>query len=137
MKVQNISNTQQNINFQGNVIIVNDLSAIPSKLVRKSAQTLKTMVADKNYDLLIKQNHEQKTVSIIAQNPKYCGNPLKPHVETIINQNKDLYEKAAKNSMDKFEALPQSLPKRAWNKVKELYFKFEDEYYEMLEDLLG
>lgn len=137
MKTQNISNTPQNTNFQGNVIIVNDLSAVPTKLVRRSADKLKTMIADKNCDLFIRQNHSQHSISIIAQNPKYHGNFKKPHKETIIDQNSYFYEEAALNSIKEYEKLPLSLSEKIGKLFKKLQTKIQFEYDEFIKDLLG
>ncbi len=67
--MQAISNSN-NQTFQGRVAIVGDLSAQPTKLVRKTAEDLKTRFKNTDYDLFIKQDYKNNRLELIVAREK-------------------------------------------------------------------
>ena len=67
--MQAISNSN-NQTFQGRVAIVGDLSAQPTKLVRKTAEDLKTRFKNTDYDLFIKQDYKNNRLELIVARGK-------------------------------------------------------------------
>lgn len=103
MQVNNISNTNKQ-NFNGKVVIINDLSTVPTSYVRKNADKLKSLVQELPFDLFIKQNHKEDTVSIIAQKEKdFIKNNAK-YVKISFDKNEDLYGSSAENAVKIYEA---------------------------------
>ena len=78
MQVQKINNqSQNNTNFQGKIFVEPDLSYEPCKFVRRHFDTMQKLIADKPYDLFIKQDHAEKTVSIINELTNVFINEIK------------------------------------------------------------
>lgn len=67
--MQAISNSN-NQTFRGRVAIVGDLSAQPTKLVRKTAEDLKTRFKNTDYDLFIKQDYKNNRLELIVAREK-------------------------------------------------------------------
>lgn len=112
MQIQAVSTIQSNNqNFQGKVNIVNDLSYLPCKYVRNAYDSISKMVEDKPFDIFIRQNHKDKSLSFIAKRPEHVGLKRRPLVEYSIsnasemdNKEKttDLYIAVAKKSIDEY-----------------------------------
>ena len=119
MNIPAITNTQQQ-NFKGNINIVNDLSYLPCKYVRQAYDSMAEMIKDKPFDLFIRQNHKEKSLSFIAKKVEHLGKIHKPFVETVLldastldkgASTKDIYTAMAKKSIDDYEVLSEALPK--------------------------
>lgn len=121
MQVQTISNTKSNNqNFQGNVVIVNELSYNPCKYVRKAMGAMQEMIKDKPYDLFIKQHYKENEVSLTAQDSiNYLKNKgLKSEAFVSSGENitdefyKVMSELVIKDMDSKLAAQPASLAQR-------------------------
>lgn len=139
MQVQSVSNINSQNNFTGRVIIVDELSAIPNKMVRKSAEKLKQMVADKSYDLFIRENPAEHTVSVIAQKEKDFGkaNKLQGHVlvsKTVDEDIPDVYELAAEHAFSDYENKLESMPENFKEKCKNFFKKAGKKFLEVMQD---
>lgn len=135
MQVQNISNSQINTqtNFQGRVIIDGELSALPAKLVRKSAQTLKDIIADKPYDLFIRQNHREGRILITAQKEKdyIRGKGLK--ADALMDKNVDLYKECAEYVVKEQDLKLKYNPTFA-QKCKRFFNKLGNRFMDIVQD---
>lgn len=129
MQIQNISNSQQNTqNFQGKINITpGDLSYLPAKYVRKSYNAMQEQIKNKPFDLFIKQNHQERNVSIMAQKESDALKKNALRTEHFVSDEADLYESVAKLVVREHEEKLQSQPKtfsekiqsfaaKAWNK---------------------
>ena len=113
MQVQTISISQPNKqSFQGNINIVNDLSYNPCKYVRKAYNSIAEIIKDKPYDLFIKQNYKEDSLSFIAKKPKHLGKINKPFMENIIidastmdngSDKVDLYTAVARETINTYD----------------------------------
>lgn len=118
MQVQNISSHHNKTSFNGTInIIPGDLSYYPARCVRKAYASIKKLINDKPFDLFIRQNHEDGSVSIIAQKARPFWRKNKPSVESSIadvahkdigtcigdRDVVDLYIAVAKNTVLKYE----------------------------------
>ncbi len=121
MQVQTISNTKpDNKSFQGNVIIVNELSYNPCRYVRKAMGAMQEMIKDKPYDLFIKQHYKENEVSLTAQDSinylRNKGLKSEAFVSSGANINDEFYkvmsEFVIKDMDDKLAARPVSLAHR-------------------------
>lgn len=126
MQVQNISNQQPNQNFQGGVSIVGQLSALPCKNVIEIAPKLKSLLFDKPFDLFIRENYTDETISFIVQKAKHFGKKNKPIAEYRIDKT-PRYNKAAKNDDEMYYTIAKmavddyekfKLPKSFFDKCK-------------------
>lgn len=131
MQVNNISNTTQQ-NFNGKVVIINDLSAIPTSYVRKNADKLKSLVQDLPFDLFIKQNHKEETVSIIAQKEKDFRNNIAKYVKISFGKNEDLYRSSAKNAIIMYQA--GNIKPTFGEKVKKIFNNLGKKLYKIMTD---
>ncbi len=135
MQVQKINNqNQNNTNFQGKVFVEPDLSYYPCKFVRKHLDTMKKMIADKPYDLFIKQNHGQNTVSIIAQKEKDLGKRKAPRHVVLMEQNIEFYDIAAQNAIEEFDKKLANLPPTFKEKVGKFFNKLGQKFMEIMQD---
>ena len=122
MQVQNISNVKSsNQNFQGKInIIPGDLSYLPAQYVRKAYNAMETQIKDKPFDLFIKQNHQDRSVSIIAQKE---GDALKKNAlrtEQILSDDADIYESVANLVIHEHEEKLAKQPKTFKEKLQNL-----------------
>lgn len=135
MQVQKINNqNQNNTNFQGKVFVAPDLSYYPCKFVRKHLDTMNKMIADKPYDLFIKQNHGQNTVSIIAQKEKDLGKRKAPRHIVLMEQNIEFYDIAAQNAIEEFDKKLANLPPTFKEKVGKFFNKLGRKFMEIMQD---
>lgn len=113
MQIPAISNVQSNKqSFQGNIHIVNDLSYLPCKYVRQAYDSIAELIKDKPFDIFIRQNHRENSLSFIAKKSKHLGNLNKPFSENIISNastmdkgeyTKYLYTAVAKVTIENYE----------------------------------
>lgn len=135
MQVQKINNqNQNNTNFQGKVFVATDLSYYPCKFVRKHLDTMNKMIADKPYDLFIKQNHANKTVSIIAQKEKDLGKRKAPSHVVLMEQNIEFYDIAAQNAIEEFDKKLANLPPTFKEKVGKFFNKLGQKFMKIMQD---
>ena len=142
MQVTAISISQSNQqNFQGKINIVNDLSYLPCKYVRKAYSSMEEMIKDKPFDLFIRQNHQNKSISIIAKKPGHLGKINKPFTESIItnastmdegNDTVDLYTSVARETIKTYDkAFPQI---STGQKIKNFFNKLSDKFLNTFQD---
>ena len=107
MRVEKMNSSQfTSTNFNGKTnIIPGDLSYEPAKYLGKAYKSIENMIKDKNFDLFIKQNHQQNTVSIIARQGK-----KRMFLEAVIPKDADIYEDTAKEVIQSYEDLQKSKP---------------------------
>lgn len=124
MQVNNISNTNQQ-NFKGKIVIIDDLSAVPANYVRQHAKQLKSLVKELPFDLFIKQNHKEGTVSVIAQKEKDFIKNNKKYVKITFDKNDDCYYKSAENAVKFYQTRNKksSFSERIKRKIKNLIEK--------------
>lgn len=135
MQVQKINNqNQNNTNFQGKVFVEPDLSYYPCKFVRKHLDTMQKMIADKPYDLFIKQNHGQNTVSIIAQKEKDLGKRKALRHIVLMEQNIEFYDIAAQNAIEEFDKKLANLPPTFKEKAGKIFNKLGQKFMEIMQD---
>lgn len=142
MQVTAISNSQPNKqNFQGNVNIINDLSYLPCKYVRKAYSAMEEMIKDKPFDLFIRQNHKEQSISIIAKKPEHLGKINKPFMETIItnastmdngNDTVDLYTAVAKETINTYNKAFPTIP--TGEKIKKFLNKLGNKFVKIFQD---
>ncbi len=135
MQVQKINNQSlNNTNFQGKIFIDPDLSYEPCKFVRQHFETMKKMIADKPYDLFIKQNHAEKTVSIIAQKEKDLGKYNANKNIVVMSQNLEFYDVAAQNAIEEFDKKLANLPPTFKEKTTKFFNKLGKKFMEIIQD---
>lgn len=134
--MQTISNSKQN--FQGRVAIVGDLSAIPSKAVRQAAPNLKKLLADKPFDLFIKENYNYNCIDFIVQKPQNFGRKTPDYIYIIPKKNKESlkdpkkYYETAENAITNHE---RRLGNNSFSaKVKKLFKNLGQKFKEALQD---
>lgn len=114
MQIQSIDKSQHynNMAFQGNVNIVNDLSYLPCKYVRKSYDSIVKMMEDKPFDLFIKQEHKTGNLHFIAKKPEHVFKKDAPCINSIIGDasrmddgesTKDLYVAVARDAVNGYD----------------------------------
>lgn len=132
-KVAN-NNVQSNTNFNGKLIVEPDLSYYPCKFVRRHYETMQRLIAEKPYDLFIKQNHGEDTVSIIAQKEKDLikNKPLRH--EVIMSKNLEFYDVAADSAIKEFDKKLASLPPTFKEKAKSFFDKFGKKLMQVMQD---
>ena len=142
MQVQTISNSQPNKqSFQGNINIVNDLSYNPCKYVRKAYNSIAEIIKDKPYDLFIKQNYKEDSLSFIAKKPKHLGKINKPKEKSVIidasrmdqgQDTTDLYIAVAKETANMYDkAFPELSAKE---KCKKFFNKLLNKFVNAFQD---
>lgn len=125
MQIQHITNnsTKNKQNFQGKVFVDPDLSYYPCRFVRKHLKTMQNMVAEKPYDLFIKQNHANDTVNLIMQREKDYGKKNAVNTVVTIHKNLEFYDVAAKYAIEEFDTKLKNLPQTFTEKSKEFLNK--------------
>lgn len=135
MQVQKINNQSQNkTNFQGKIFVDPDLSYEPCKFVRQHFETMKNMIADKPYDLFIKQDHAEKTVSIIAQKETDLGKRKANKHIVKMSQNLEFYDIAAQNVIEEFDKKLANLPPTFTEKTRKFFNKLGRKFMEIMQD---
>lgn len=130
MLIQNKTNSNTFPAFGGKVMIMpGDLSYKPAKYARKAYNTMTSMVKDKPYNLYIRQNHEENTISVIAQKEKDLLKNRGIKTEGIFSASSDLYKEAASGAVTSYEKLSdnttKSFMKRIINYFGKTEFKFK------------
>lgn len=131
MQINNFSNTNQQ-NFNGKVVIIDDLSAVPASFVRKNAVKLKKLVNELPFDLFIKQNHKDDTVSIIAQKEKDFRKNNAKYVKISFNKNADLYDKSAEKAVKFYQAY--NIKPTFVEKLKKIFNNLGEKLYKIMTD---
>lgn len=142
MQIQTISNSQPNkLSFQGNVNIVNDLSYLPCKYVRQSYDSMVELIKDKPFDLFIKQNHQDKSLSFIAKKAEHLGKIKKPFMENVIldastmdngSDTIDLYTAVAKETINTYDKAFPTLT--TGEKIKKVLNKIGNQFIDIFQD---
>ena len=117
MQIQNISNQPK---FKGNVILVGEFSAVPTKLIRKSASKLAKIIDKKPYDLFLEQNHARGIVTVSAQREKDYMNNKGLKSVVMMKDNEDFYEHCA-NYVVKEQDLKLKYNQTTGEKIKNFY----------------
>ena len=119
MQVSAISQSQQQNkhSFQGRVDIVNDLSYLPCKYVRKAYDSMSKMIEDKPFDLFIFQDYKLGNLKFVAQKTEHLGKKNKPLIKYQIgnaqyadngHNTSDLYISVAKHTIEDYsKAYPE------------------------------
>lgn len=134
MKIQNISNSQQNTNFQGNLILKGEFGTIATKHIREAVPQLRKIIDKEPFDLFIQQHQRGENVlEVFAQNfVDHLNNKNNKKVSAFVSETGDMIS-AADNVVSGYKNDIQS--KKLWERIKAAYFKFEDYYFEMLDDI--
>lgn len=134
MQVPKISNQEQKQNFQGNVFVDPDLSYYPCKFVRKHYAKLKEMISEKPYDLFIRQNHKENTVSIIAQREQDLlkRKPLR-HI-VLMDKNLEFYDLAAKYAIEEYDKKLMNLAPTFKEKCNKFFNKLGKKFMTIMQD---
>lgn len=129
MKIQNNKNNQS---FNGRVAIDGELSALPCKHVRRISSNLKTIMAEKPFDLFIKEDHKNDTILFIAQKTKDFGKTDKPKFQNTLSKDlnyyseeaaDDIYLATAKDTIDCYEEMNAKQQKTMFSKFKNVINK--------------
>lgn len=112
MNIQQITNAQ---NFEGKLIILNDLSQKPYASINKVKDNLQKQIQPKKYDLYIGQDYSANKIRIAASHfrPSYIKGAL-AHEELPITAKSSRYLYAAKNAIDKHEKALSDTEQKNW-----------------------
>lgn len=101
MNIQQITNSQ---NFEGKLVILNNLSCKPHANINKVKNNLQKQIESKKYNLYIEQDYSANKIRIAASyyEPRYIQGVL-IHEEVPITANHSRYIYAAKDAIDKRE----------------------------------
>ena len=137
--MQAISNSN-NQTFQGRVAIVGDLSAQPTKLVRKTAEDLKTRFKNTDYDLFIKQDYKNNRLELIVARGKDFEKTNKIRGKATISTletNPDVLDTASdyarvnyENHVDAKKIIKPDFKE----KIKEFFKKLGNKLFEIITD---
>ncbi len=130
MQVQNISNQP---NFKGNIILVGEFSAVPTKLIRNAVPKLKELMEKKPYDLFIEQHRSKGVVSVYAQKEKdFMKNKgLKSLV--MMKDSEDFYEKCAEYVIKEQDKKILANPTTG-QKIKNFFDKISTKFVSVMQD---
>ncbi len=136
MQVQKISNnnSQNTTGFQGKVFVDQDLSYYPCKFVRKHLETMKKMIAEKPYDLFIKQDHPNNTVNLIAQREIDLGRRNAVRHIVVMDKNLEFYDVAAQYAIEEFDKKLSTLPPTFKEKSKIFFNKLGRRFMQIMQD---
>lgn len=118
MNIQQITNAQ---NFEGKLIILNDLSQKPYASINKVKDNLQKQIQPKKYDLYIGQDYSANKIRIAASHfrPSYIKGAL-AHEELPITAKSSRYLYAAKDAIDKHEKALSETEQEKWEqRIKE------------------
>lgn len=127
MQVQKIANNnaQSNTNFNGKLFIEPDLSYYPCKFVRQHYNKMQNLIADKPFDLFIRQNHKQGTVNVIAQKEMDALNKNSHKHVVTMKKDLDCYDVAAESAIEGYEktlaSRPKSFKERLANLINKIF----------------
>ncbi len=126
MQIQNLLNTNRT-SFEGGIKISGELSKIPANQVKTTIPKLKTLFANKNFDLFIKEDFEANQVILMVQKPKHFAKYDKPYIKYSISsyandKDSELYYFVAKHAAERYEKLLKK--NRLAAKCKEFFNRF-------------
>ena len=139
MQIQPISNSSNNNQtFQGKISIENELSYLPSRLVRQAYNNMSEMLKNKEYDLFIRQVYPENKIEMTVQREQDLikGKKLYSRVYIANNENvkKNLYESVTEylvNDMDKKLA---NRPKTFKEKCLNVFDKLSQKFIKIMQD---
>ena len=101
MNIQKITNSQ---NFEGKLVILNDLSCKPYANINKVKTNIQKQIETKKYNLYIGQDYSANKIRIAVSyyEPRYIQGVL-THEELPITAKSSRYIYATKNAIDKYE----------------------------------
>ena len=125
MRVNNITCSQyKSPEFKGKIdIIPGGLSYEPAKYLRKSYEAISELIKDKPYNLYIRQNYKENTVSVIAQREKDFMKNRGTRTEGVFSAADDLYKEAALGAVCTYEDLTHNTSQSFVQKFKNLFCK--------------
>ncbi len=112
MNIQQVTNLQ---NFEGKLIILNDLSQKPYANINKVKDSLQKQIESKKYNLYIGQDYSANKIRIAVSHfqPNYIQGVL-THEELPITAKSSRYVYAAKNAIDKHEKALSDTEQKNW-----------------------
>ena len=122
MKVTDVSK----INFEGKIVILNDLSHKPDLSIKKVKVSLQKLIEPMNCNLFVEQNYTNNKINIgVSQlNPKTMSGVIS-HEELPITAKSSRYVYAAKNAIDKYKKAIMDIEMKDWEQ-KRKNEKFQD-----------
>ena len=122
MRAECIGNT----NFQGKLVLLNELSRKPGSCIEKVKKDLQEMIKPKNYDLYLEQDYSTNKINFAASTlyPR-CIHGAIEHEELPITAKPKRYINAAKDTMDNYEKALNEKEQQAWEQ-KQKHQKTED-----------
>ena len=121
MEIQSIANSQ---NFEGQFIIVNNLSNKPAECVKTVKNQVKKLISKKDYNLYLKQDYVKQRICFIPdyQLPKMSERGQMVHSGTqesvLLNAKPSRYVDAAKNAIENFDRALLNEKQKEWALTK-------------------
>ena len=134
MEIQSIANSQ---NFEGQFIIVNDLSNKPAECVKTVKNKINKLISKKDYNLYLKQDYVKQRICFVPdfQPPKMSDLGQAVHSGTLecvlINAKPSRYFDAAKNAIENFDRSLQDEKQKEWELTK------NQQTVEGIKDIIG
>ena len=112
MEIQNVANSQ---NFEGKLVILNDLSCKPHANINKVKNNLQKQIELKKYNLYMRQDYIANKIRIAASyfEPRYIQGVL-THEELPITAKSSRYIYAAKKAIENFDKSILDKEQREW-----------------------
>ena len=117
MEIQSIANSQ---NFEGQFIIVNNLSNKPAECVKTIKDNIKKLINKKNFNLYLKQDYVKQKICFIPdyQFPNMQNNENTMLANTqesvLINAKSSRYVDAAKKAIENFDKALLDKEQKEW-----------------------
>lgn len=125
-----ISINSTDINFGGNLYIVNKLSRKPAQCVLKEKSNLLELVRKEKFDLYIKQDYSANRVDIVAttkSEPQISASNSLP-----VTSKHSFYLDAAKKSIENYKTVREDYLYKEYEKSR----TFKDKVYDFINELL-
>ena len=127
MEIQSIANSP---NFEGQFIIVNNLSNKPAECVKTVENNIKKLISKKNYNLYLKQDYVKQKICFIPDyqftKPNRENAMLTGTQETVLlNAKPSRYIDAAKNAIKNFDKALLDKEQKEWE-LKQKRQKIEE-----------
>ena len=125
-----ISINNTDINFGGNLYIVNKLSRKPAQCVLKEKSNLLELVRKEKFDLYIKQDYSANRVDIVAttkSEPQISASNSLP-----VTSKHSYYLDAAKKSVENYKTVREDYLYKEYKKSR----TFKDKVYDFINELL-
>ena len=125
-----ISINSTDINFGGNLYIVNKLSRKPAQCVLKEKSNLLELVRKEKFDLYIKQDYSANRVDIVAttkSEPQISASNSLP-----VTSKHSFYLDAAKKSIENYKTIREDYLYKEYEKSR----TFKDKVYDFINELL-